>query len=382
MRWPAYTKTIRFRLTLIYSALLLMLGVLLIGFVNLAVEQSLPDVPQQIPRFADRFPGGEEYEGYVEAMLEEREYVLGQLRRNSYIALVFVLVLGTAGGYFLSGRMLKPVDRVSSLAARISHTNLKERIRHQGPDDEVKRLSDTFDEMLERLEGAFESQKRFVQDASHELRTPMAIAQTNVEVLEMQEHKSVGDYEHLMGVLKMSLERMNSVGENLLLLSAGEQAQSTWSAVDMGSLVDEVAAEAKGRAAEAEVGLEAEIASESVSVMGDVLRLKQAVMNLVDNAIKYNRPGGSVKVSARSEDGLVFVTVQDTGIGISAGDLSRVFDRFYRVDKSRSRNLGGSGLGLSIVKKIIEDHKGTVMVDSVPGEGSTFTIALPSDILK
>jgi signal transduction histidine kinase len=382
MRWPAYTKTIRFRLTLIYSALLLMLGVLLIGFVNLAVEQSLPDVPQQIPRFAYRFPGGEEYEGYVEAMLEEREYVLGQLRRNSYIALVFVLVLGTAGGYFLSGRMLKPVDRVSSLAARISHTNLKERIRHQGPDDEVKRLSDTFDEMLERLEGAFESQKRFVQDASHELRTPMAIAQTNVEVLEMQEHKSVGDYEHLMGVLKMSLERMNSVGENLLLLSAGEQAQSTWSAVDMGSLVDEVAAEAKGRAAEAEVGLEAEIASESVSVMGDVLRLKQAVMNLVDNAIKYNRPGGSVKVSARSEDGLVFVTVQDTGIGISAGDLSRVFDRFYRVDKSRSRNLGGSGLGLSIVKKIIEDHKGTVMVDSVPGEGSTFTIALPSDILK
>ena len=363
---PAFTKTIRFRLALWYSVTFVVLYVVILGGINVAVGLS---------RNATTSAPSSDQTG--DEVKRQQQVALAI---STVIGFAAVIALGGTCSYLLSGKMLKPVDRVSSLASRISHTNLRERIHHQGPDDEVKRLSDTFDDMLERLEGAFESQKQFLQDASHELRTPIAIAQTNVEVLEMQEDPTAKDYEHLMQVLKMSLERMNSVNDGLLLLAEGRQTQYKWSEVDMGSLAREIVDEASGRAEAAQVHLEVEIASGDVRVMGDSTRLKQAIMNLVDNAVKYNKSGGKVKISAKAEGSSVSIEVKDTGIGISEADLPRVFERFYRVDKSRSRKMGGSGLGLSIVKKIIEDHKGTITVDSIPGEGSTFRIVLPRHV--
>lgn len=298
-----------------------------------------------------------------------RDYSLGSLGG--------VLVLGAAGGYFLSGRMLKPVDRVSSLAARISSGHLKERISYQGPNDEMKRLADTFDAMLDRLESAFESQKQFIQDASHELRTPIAIAQTNIEVIQMEEEATTTDYERLTEVLKLSLERMSRLSDNLLQLSDANQDQAKSSVVDMATLLHEVAHEFDGRAKAAGLTVEAEPASQNMLVNGDPLRLKQAISNLVDNAVKYNRPEGTVKISARVEDSQVVLQVQDNGVGISQTEQQHIFDRFYRVDRSRARAQGGSGLGLAIVKKTVEDHGGTVSVGSAPGEGSTFRISLP-----
>jgi len=360
---PAFAKTIRFRLALWYSVTFVVLYIVILGGINVAVGLSRNQATSAPPS-----------DQTSDNVRREQQRALAIY---SVIGFAAVIALGGAGSYLLSGKMLKPVDRVSSLASRISHTNLRERIHHQGPDDEVKRLSDTFDDMLERLEGAFESQKQFLQDASHELRTPIAIAQTNVEVLEMEEDPTPKDYEHLLQVLKMSLERMNSVNDGLLLLAEGRQTQYKWSEVDMGSLATEIVDEASGRAEAAQIHLEVETASGDVRVLGDSTRLKQAVMNLVDNAIKYNRQGGKVKISVKAEGSSVSIEVQDTGIGIAQADLPRVFERFYRVDKSRSRSMGGSGLGLSIVKKIIEDHKGTITVDSIPGEGSTFRIVLP-----
>jgi signal transduction histidine kinase len=272
--------------------------------------------------------------------------------------------------------MLKPVSRVSSLAARISSTNLKERINYHGSEDEIKRLADTFDEMLSRLEVAFESQKQFIQDASHELRTPIAIAQTNIEVAEMEEKATAGDYKRLMEILKMSLDRLNKLSDSLLLLSEGDQPQMKMSAVDIASILNEVAAEARAKATAANVSLELEPIHGELSAIGYPIRLKQAVINLVDNAIKYNKPGGTVKISARAEGSQIVMQVQDTGIGISQADRERIFNRFFRVDKSRSRAQGGIGLGLAIVKKIVEDHGGTISVESTPGEGSTFRIVL------
>ena len=254
---------------------------------------------------------------------------------------------------------------------------MKERINYQGSDDEMKRLADTFDDMLGRLESSFESQKQFVQDASHELRTPIAIAQTNIEVVEMEEKATTADYERLMEVLKLSLERMNRLSDQLLLLSEGSQDQAKWSVVDMASLLEEVTREFSANAAAAGVGLELESAPEEMLVRGDSLYLKQAIINLVDNAIKYNRPEGTVKVLAQVEDSQLVLQVQDSGIGISQADQQRIFDRFYRVDKSRSRAQGGSGLGLAIVKNIVEGHGGTISVQSALDEGSTFRIILP-----
>jgi signal transduction histidine kinase len=273
--------------------------------------------------------------------------------------------------------MLKPIDRVSSLAARISHTNLKERINHQGPQDEVKRLADTFDDMLQRLDSAFQSQKRFLQDASHELKTPIATAQTNIEVLEMDENADLSDYKRTTEVVKRSLDRLDSLSQGLVVLSQGSQPLNGWVEIDVTSLIDEVVTEVRPAAVSAGLTLEAADISQGLKVKGDAIGVKQVITNLVDNAIKYNRPEGKVQVSARVDGPGAIIEVQDTGVGIAASEHQHIFDRFYRVDKSRSRSQGGSGLGLAIVKKIVEEHGGTVSVTSNPSEGSTFRVTLP-----
>ena len=371
MRMPVFTKTIRFRLTFWYTVLLLLFGALFIIWLYMTVQQLTAQPPESFWHMAEQ--GHSPREIFDLARNEQLEL----LRNYSLIGFAGLITIGGVGIYFLSRRMLKPVARVSSLAARISSTNLKERINYQGPEDEIKHLADTFDDMMGRLENTFEAQKQFIQDASHELRTPIAIAQTNIEVAEMEGKATARDYKRLMEVLKLSLERMNGLSNNLLLLSEGDQSQMKWSMVDTAVLLNEVTTEASARAAAAGVSLERGLESSEICVMGDALRLKQALINLVDNAIKYNRTGGTVKLSARAEGSQVVLQVQDSGIGISEANQQRVFDRFYRVDKSRSRGAGGSGLGLAIVKKIVESHGGTISVKSTPGEGSTFRIILP-----
>ena len=371
MKMPAFTKSIHFKLTFWYSSILILLIILLILGLNIAVRQASREPPPNLPMNIS-----DQHASPREVFFLARQSQLNLLRDYSIIGICCLVVVGGVCVYFISREMLKPVDRVSSLATRISSTNLKERINQQGPDDEVKRLADTFDDMLGRLETAFDAQKQFIQDASHELRTPIAIAQTNIEVLEMDKNVTVTDYKRLTDILKMSLERMSALSEKLLLLSEDGQDHSKWSQVDIQTLIDEVAAEFSAKAATDGITLEIEPTSEGTFVDGDALRLKQMIVNLVDNAIKYNRPGGKVKISTDTIDAKVVIKVQDTGIGIAPADQQRVFDRFYRVDKSRSRSQGGSGLGLAIVKKIAEEHGGTVSVESTPGVGSTFNITL------
>jgi signal transduction histidine kinase len=371
MRMPAFTKSIHFRLTLWYSVILISLTILLIIGLNIAMHQASIRPPIVISQFTP----GEHTPVEIFRLVTANQ--LDLLRNYSIIGICCLMVLGGVSIYLLSRKMLKPVDRVSSLAARISSTNLKERINYAGPDDEIKRLADTFDGMLGRLENAFESQKQFIQDASHELRTPIAIAQTNIEVLEMDNKATVKDYERLKDILKINLERMSTMSEKLLLLSEGEQGKTHWITVELAPLLTEITAELKTRSEEKGILLELAMIEQNILAFGDAFRLKQALVNIVDNAIKYNRPGGEVKISAHADDAQVVIEIKDNGIGISRADQQRIFERFYRVDKSRSRAQGGSGLGLAIVKKIVEEHGGTISVESTLGEGSTFRISLP-----
>jgi signal transduction histidine kinase len=374
MKIPPFLKTIRFRLTIWYSAFLVFtLAALVIGL-NLAMLQSFMR-PQGQPR---PLPG--DTQSWQQAFEEERLRNIQNLRNFSLIGASAVLVLGVTGGYFISGKMLKPVDRVSAVAGHISHVNLKERLRYNGPNDELKRLADTFDTMLERLENSFESQKQFIQDASHELRTPIAVAQTNIEVMEMDGSASPADYRHLMGVIKLSLERMTAVNDGLLLLSESTSPRTRQQKIEIVPFISEAVDETSGKSRAAKVVLEKAEISPELFVEGDAVRLKQAVINLLDNAIKYNQPGGRVTIGAKRLDGNIVIEVKDSGIGISPEDLKRVFDRFFRVEKSRSRAAGGSGLGLAIVKKIAEDHGGRVEAESIIGEGSTFRLVLPAAI--
>jgi signal transduction histidine kinase len=300
-----------------------------------------------------------------------------RMRVYSLVAFIMVPLLGLLNGYFVAGIMLKPLSQISSAATRISSTNLKERINYRGYEGEIKRLADTFDDMLERLDKAFETQKQFVQDASHELRTPIAIAQTKIEVAEMNEETTIDDYKRVLQVIKENLDRMTQLSNQLLLLTADTKEPMNWRPTDIKTIINEVADEISTKLTMSGINLEIENMAEGIKVKGDALLLKHAVYNLIDNAIKYNRPGGWIRISAVADKTEIILQVQDNGIGISAADQLRIFDRFFRVDKSRSRSQGGNGLGLAIVKHIVEKHGGKITVESTPDKGSTFQMTLP-----
>ena len=370
MKTPVFYKTIGFKIAMWYTALLILFGIMMIVSVNLATWQAKRNIPLRMGMM-----GGNHTPAEVAVIVADRyqDYI----RLYSLISFGSIIVLGGAGGYFLSKRTLKTVDNVTTLAERISTTNLKERIAYRGPDDEMKRLADTFDGMLNRLENAFESQNRFIQDASHELRTPIAVAKTNIDVLEMDKKPTIKEYRHLIEVFKLSIERMSKLSDKLLVLARENQEASEWSTVNISKLIGEVVTEFNTSAIRSNVELQLLPSPEELSVRGDAFTLKQAISNVVDNAIRYNRPGGKVSILTKVVDNNLIIQVEDSGIGISKEDQQRIFDRFYRVDKSRSREQGGSGLGLAMVKKIVESHGGKITVDSIPGAGSTFEIYLP-----
>jgi signal transduction histidine kinase len=369
MRAPVFYKTIGFKIALWYTALLILFGILMVVSLNVATWQAKRNIPI-------RMMGGMHTPAEVAVIVADQyqDYV----RLYSFMSFGSIVVLGGVGGYFLSKRTLKTVDNVTTLADRISTTNLRERIAYEGPDDEMKRLADTFDGMLSRLENAFESQNQFIQDASHELRTPIAIAQTNIDVLEMEKKPTINEYKHLVDVFKLSIDRLSKLSDKLLVLSKDKKEKTEWSIVNMSVLLGEVATEFKASAKNQDVNLQLLSIPEGLRVKGDVFTLKQAVSNIIDNAVRYNKPGGTVSISITVTDQWLIIQIKDSGIGISEEDQDHIFDRFYRVDKSRSRAQGGSGLGLAMVKKIIESHHGKIQVDSTLGKGSVFSIYLPT----
>ncbi len=374
MKIVAFTKNIRFRLTMWYTSLLVVLVLSLVLLTDAVMINTRPSLDDEHPDL-DSAPS------WQQLVVEDREDIIHDFLVFALIGTGVVVLIGAFGGYIIAEKMLRPIDHVSTLASRISQTNLSERIGYQGSNDELKRLADTFDEMLERLEKAFISKQQFIQDASHELRTPISIMQTNLEVLEMDPKATQADYRKLTQVIKLSLDRLSDVGDNLLLLSEADSSQAYLEPVNINQIIEEISAEFQNRANASRIKLRIAIESSSPIVEGNPFRLKQAITNVVDNAIKYNKPGGEVIVSAYSLNKTAIIEVKDTGIGIDPGDVKRIFERFFRVDKSRSRDRGGSGLGLSIVQKIIGDHKGLITVESHLGEGTTFRISIPMPTL-
>lgn len=364
MKTPPFMRTIRFRLTLWYVSFLMIVVIALLIGLNVRVE-NISAAPQRSdsPLQVQTAPQDNNFKNDV--------------RKDSIMGAVIALVVGSVGIYFLSGSLLKPIDRVTSLARRSSYSNLKERLNYTGPNDEVKRLADTFDDMLGRLKNAADFQKQFIQDASHELRTPIATALTNIEVLGMNPEASIEDYQELTRVLKLSLDRMNHISNSLQLLSEDSDSTAWLEKVSIPEVITKVVNEVEMEARRKGININWTPPATEAFVLGDGFRLRQVVFNLVDNALKYNRPEGSVNITFEIENQAVIIQVTDTGIGIAAADLPYVFDRFFRVDKSRSRQQGGSGLGLAIVKKVVEDLRGTVSVESTPSQGSTFCVRLP-----
>jgi heavy metal sensor kinase len=303
--------------------------------------------------------------------------MLDRFKLQLMIGLPLVVGVAISGGYLLVGRALAPVDQIARKAEQITQHNLSERLPIARTADELERLSVSLNHMIRRLEEALLNSKRFVADASHELRTPLTVLRGELETL-ARDSRLAPDLRESSGSLLEEVERLATIVEGLFAISrldAGE-AQAHWASVDLAALVTTTAEQMSLLAEDKKIAVSCE-AAKPVLVQGDRARLKQIVVNLLDNAIKYTPALGKIKLRVATSNGHALFEVSDTGIGIPAEALPRVFDRFFRVDTARSREQGGAGLGLAIVKSICTAHHGQVEVSSQPGRGSTFRIELP-----
>jgi heavy metal sensor kinase len=293
------------------------------------------------------------------------------------LAIGLPVAVAVAGGFVLVRRALQPVERMGLKAEEITQHNLGERLPASATGDELERLSVSLNHMIARLEEAMSGSKQFVADASHELRTPLTVMRGELESIVQDAHTQGATREALGSALE-ELERLAKIVESLFALSrldAGE-AHADWGRVDLGELALGTAEQMSLLAEDKKVAIACR-APEPVVVEGDRARLKQVVVNLLDNAIKYTPQGGTVSLTVMREAGSAVLEISDTGIGIPAESLPYVFQRFYRVDPSRSRQQGGAGLGLSIVKSICSAHGAVVEVSSAPGQVSTFRVRQP-----
>jgi heavy metal sensor kinase len=321
--------------------------------------------------------GDQEYPVLLMTSLVEVDRELRQVLVALVMAVPAVLVLSGGIGYFLARKALAPVDELRCRTENITAERLNQRLPILNPHDELGRLGQTINDMIGRLERSFTEIRRFTADASHELRTPLTAIRTEAEVA-LSKPLTLDDHQQLLGSILEECDRLTRLTGQLLTLArddAGRVRQSQ-DHVDLTSLVQNVAdtvrplAEAKGL----DFLLSAE---ESLHVLGDGAHLRQVFYNLLDNAIKYTPGKGKVEIRIWREPERVLVTVSDTGIGIAAEHLPRIFDRFYRVDGARTRAQGGTGLGLSIAQSIVVAHGGSIEMTSNLGHGTTCVVALP-----
>ncbi len=300
---------------------------------------------------------------------------LSTLRSIFSIALPILVGLAAVGGYVISGRALAPVDAITSMAANIRPDDLGERLGLDLPDDELGRLSRTFDAMLDRIEAAFERQRQFTGNAAHEMRTPLSLMQSQVE-LTLARPRKPAEYQEALTNLHGDIDRLTTIVSTLLALARAdsEKLQLVREPTDLGEIVSIVVDSYAPQAEEAGVQLLDHSSPTPAEVDDDLI--VQLLVNLIDNALAHTPSGGTIMVGAGNSAGRACLWVEDTGNGIAAEHQPHVFERFYRSDAGRSRGEGGVGLGLAFCKAIADAHGGELTVVSEPGHGARFEFCL------
>ncbi|MFM8552053.1 MAG: heavy metal sensor histidine kinase [Nitrospiraceae bacterium] len=309
---------------------------------------------------------------------------LGHVER-SLRRLLTVLLIGTplallaslAGGWFLAGRALSPVDAITAAAERIAGGDLSQRLAIPTSQDEIGRLSATFNNMIARLDASFQQVRRFSADASHELRTPLTVMRGETE-LALRRPRSAEDYRLVLESSLEEIDRVSRIVDDLLFLSRADLGQVPMQSdpVRLDAVLQDIRQQASVLGQDRRIAVAAG-PIEPVTVLGDELRLRELLLNLVDNAVAYSKPGGTVELRLTRGQKEARLTVADSGIGIPPEEQARIFDRFYRTDEARAHSKKGTGLGLAICKWIAESHKGRIEVQSHVGSGSQFTVILP-----
>lgn len=391
LRWYKIRNffTLSRRIMLLVAGLLIILGFSQAALISIVARINIPQTiqeeflsPTQLPPTVkstsnqiDVQPTPHEVTDSTEGVLLQ-DVILRQVQSISLLMAGVTAIIGILGARWITQKALSPVNRLRQMVKNIQVDTLSQRVPLDGPPDQVKDLAEAFNHALERLEKAFEMQGRFVADASHEMRTPLATMRTNLEVLQLDPKATLSDYKEMIVTLTRTLDRLERLSNDLLLLARGE-LEVHKVPVNIEALLTEVVQNLMPFAKENHVIINMKV-QEGAVVLADERLLGIAFGNLIDNGIRYNRSGGSVEITVFGVDNGLTVQIQDTGEGIPSEELPRIFDRFYRVEKSRTRYRGGAGLGLAICEHIIKLHGGHIKASSTVGEGSNFIIWLPS----
>jgi signal transduction histidine kinase len=379
--------SVRTRLTLVYGSLFLVTSAVLVAVMYVLTARTLdqrlparttvdPKVTAKLRTLATTKDLSQVLALKADAdrrLAQQKHDVLERLLQTSLLTMVALGVLAVVIGYLVAGRMLRPLHKVTATARRLSESTLHERIALDGPQDEIKDLADTFDRMLDRLNRAFDAQRRFVANASHELRTPLTINRTVLEVA-LASRRSPPETKALADVLLGNTERHERLIEGLLLLARSERELTSRTPTPLPDVVRGALGDLDGRTGEVDV--EARLAPAEVA--GDPVLLERCAMNLLENAVKYNVRDGRVWVRTGVRDGEAFLQVVNTGRPVPAYEAARIFEPFRRLRADRVGSADGAGLGLSIVRAVVGAHGGSI--DTVPRRdgGLSITVRLPA----
>lgn len=296
-----------------------------------------------------------------------------QFSIQSVIVMVVVVLLFTALTYWLTGRVLRPLTNLTNAIRATDQGSLHQRVDIPGVSGEVRELTESFNNMLGRLEDSFKIQKNFAANAAHELKTPIAVLKTSLQVLEMDKEPTEEDYREFTDAAKSGIDRLIGTVDALMTLAQTDNA-GNMELVAIRPLLSLIFSELKPRADALDVQMS--LSGDCRLIRGNQTLLYRMLFNLVENSVKYNRIGGRVEAVISDTDGHIQIQIADTGIGMSKENACHAFEPFYRADQSRSQKIPGSGLGLSVVKTIAERHHGRVKLDSAEGSGTTVTVIL------
>ena len=367
------TKSLKFKMSLLYSGILLVFCAGFLIVTNVFLDQYMrndPVTPQSVVFDIAVATGWEELSDENKGLIRQsRQTDLINIRLISIYSIIPFVVLSFVGGYLIADNSLKPLERLNDEMKKKSAKNLGEKINFVDNGDEISELIKSFNDMSEQLSRSFEAQKEFVENASHELKTPLAIIQANVDSILADSKIDKQDLMSMLEDSRSSILFMNKLTEDLLLLSLVD-VDFERENLNLRKVLEEAVADAR-RLVDGEKFEIVLNDGEGIDVKGNMVLLKRAFQNLIENSIKYSK-GKKLIVDIEKKYGDIKLVFKDDGVGVPKDKQERIFDRFYRVDKSRSRKTGGSGLGLAITKEIIEKHNGTIKY--VDGRGATFEV--------
>ncbi|WP_097028632.1 sensor histidine kinase [Clostridium peptidivorans] len=379
-----FRNSLRFRITVFTIIIMTIASIFLVVLINGYINKIMPQVSVSIIQDVQAGENGAIQQGGDQvtqggfvitghSVTKTMNNAVTNIYIQSLIFLVLIIIIGGIATYFILNHALKPVFELNRNIREINANNLLSNLNLKGPNDEIKELKMSFNQMIARLNNAFNSQKRFNSHVAHELKTPLAVIKTNIEVLNEQNGKSEQDYERLLDLATKSVNKMNNIIETLLDMVRNENSRLDED-VDVNEIIEDVVTDLQTIAGCKNVNITNELRS-TKSIQSNHILFYRAIYNIVENAIKYNIQDGNIYIETFDENSNIIIKIKDTGKGIPNDVIHNIFEPFFRVDNIENKS--SLGLGLALAKSTIELHNGTIIVTSKFGEGTDFLLSLP-----